>query len=103
MLRTLGWVDYLLWLLLLVVSLGIGVYFGFFEGCKRKKKLDKSETTEFLLGGRQMHAIPVACSLMASFFSAITLLGILVIIVRGINFSQAPLMKYTNTESFIGS
>nr|AKN21418.1 slc5a-3 [Schmidtea mediterranea] len=74
--QTLGWVDYLVWILLLVISLGIGIYFGFFESkIKRRKQATEGETDEFLLGGRKMGAIPVACSLMASFFSAITLLG----------------------------
>ncbi|XP_075748613.1 sodium-coupled monocarboxylate transporter 1-like [Rhipicephalus microplus] len=53
---------------MLLVSAGIGVYTAFF-GSK------KVSTDEFLMGGRQLSAFPVALSILASFMSAITLLG----------------------------
>ena len=62
------WWDYMIFAAILLVSAGIGVYFGFF---------DKSESSqeEYMLGGRQMGPVPVSLSLLASFMSAITLLG----------------------------
>lgn len=53
---------------MLVVSTAIGVYCAF-VGTK------KVSTDEFLMGGRQLSAFPVALSILASFMSAITLLG----------------------------
>lgn len=60
--------DYFVFVLLLTVSTGIGIYFGYFDG--------KEQTTEeYLLGGRRMKTIPIAISLVArsvfSFFRAI--------------------------------
>lgn len=50
--------DYFVLIALLLVSLVIGIYFGYF---------DKSEKTleEYLLGGRRMQSIPIAISLVA--------------------------------------
>ncbi|KAL1437895.1 hypothetical protein MTO96_048582 [Rhipicephalus appendiculatus] len=53
---------------MLMVSAGIGVYYALF-GSK------KVSTDEFLMGGRTLSAFPVALSILASFMSAITLLG----------------------------
>ncbi|KAH6938034.1 hypothetical protein HPB50_006529 [Hyalomma asiaticum] len=53
---------------MLLVSAAIGVYYAF-VGTK------KVSTDEFLMGGRQLTAFPVALSILASFMSAITLLG----------------------------
>ncbi|CAG0884607.1 unnamed protein product [Darwinula stevensoni] len=61
------WVDYLVFSLLLAVSAGIGVFYGFF---KRNKGSE-----DFLMAGRNMSTFPMAMSLIASFMSAITLLG----------------------------
>ncbi|KAK7084762.1 hypothetical protein SK128_014013, partial [Halocaridina rubra] len=63
-----SWVDYLVFALMLAVSAGIGIFFGFFD----KKRQD---TQEFLMAGKSMTTFPVAMSLIASFMSAITLLG----------------------------
>ncbi|XP_065294724.1 sodium-coupled monocarboxylate transporter 1-like [Dermacentor albipictus] len=60
--------DYLVFCAMLAVSTAIGVYYAFF-GTK------KVSTDEFLMGGRQLSAFPVALSILASFMSAITLLG----------------------------
>jgi sodium-coupled monocarboxylate transporter 8/12 len=54
---------------LLIVSAGIGIYYGFV-----KKNQNKS-TADFLMAGRSMHTFPMAMSLIASFMSAVTLLG----------------------------
>ncbi|KAM9301938.1 sodium-coupled monocarboxylate transporter 2-like [Gastrophryne carolinensis] len=60
--------DYVVFAALLVISASIGVFFAIKE---RKKKT----SSEFLVGGKQMSAGPVALSLTASFMSAITVLG----------------------------
>ncbi|CAL8109656.1 unnamed protein product [Orchesella dallaii] len=63
-----GWLEYLVFGLVLASSAGIGVFYGFFS--KREKNNE-----EFLMGGRSMSAWPVALSLMCSFVSGITVLG----------------------------
>ncbi len=60
--------DYLVFSSLLCVSAGIGIYHAFFGG---KQKTTK----EYLVANRSMSAIPVGMSLVASFMSAITVLG----------------------------
>ncbi|XP_011869528.1 PREDICTED: sodium-coupled monocarboxylate transporter 1-like [Vollenhovia emeryi] len=63
-----GWLDYTLFSLLLLVSVLIGVYFGFFS--------KQDSTTEYFLGGKRMGCFPVAMSIIASHISGISLLGI---------------------------
>ncbi|CAH0382315.1 unnamed protein product [Bemisia tabaci] len=60
--------DYGVLLCMLVISCGIGMFYGFF-GQKQKTSSD------FLLGGSQMGTYPMALSLAASFITAIELLG----------------------------
>lgn len=60
--------DYLVFSLVLAISAGIGIFYGFFKG--RNKT-----TAEFLMANRQMGVLPITLSLLASFMSAITLLG----------------------------
>ncbi|XP_075970300.1 sodium-coupled monocarboxylate transporter 1-like [Anticarsia gemmatalis] len=62
------WFDYLLFLFMLAICSGIGVYFGF---VKKQKS-----TQDYLMGGRNMKLMPVCFSLVASFISGISLLGI---------------------------
>ncbi|XP_014222934.1 sodium-coupled monocarboxylate transporter 2-like [Trichogramma pretiosum] len=65
---TFDWIDYLVFCTLLGVSLVIGLYFGF---------LSKQDTTnEYLYGGKKMGCLPVAVSLLSSFLSGITFLGL---------------------------
>ncbi|XP_045109489.1 sodium-coupled monocarboxylate transporter 2-like [Portunus trituberculatus] len=61
------WPDYLVFALMLVVSAVIGIIYGCFG--------KKQNTSEFLMAGKSMTTFPVAMSLIASFMSAITLLG----------------------------
>ncbi|KAK2710364.1 putative sodium-dependent multivitamin transporter [Artemia franciscana] len=61
--------DYVVFSATLAISAGIGIYFRFSGGKQRTNK-------EYLLGGQSMSALPVAFSLMASFMSSITLLGV---------------------------
>ncbi|GBN01612.1 Sodium-coupled monocarboxylate transporter 1 [Araneus ventricosus] len=60
--------DYILFILMLLVSSGIGLYFRFSGGRQRT-------TSEFLLAGKNMPILPVAFSIMASYLSAITVIG----------------------------
>ncbi|CAL1266316.1 unnamed protein product [Larinioides sclopetarius] len=60
--------DYILFTFMLLVSAGIGLYFRF-SGGKQKT------TNEFLLAGKNMPILPVAFSIMASYLSAITVIG----------------------------
>ncbi|XP_015913585.1 putative sodium-dependent multivitamin transporter [Parasteatoda tepidariorum] len=62
-----GW-DYLMFSIMLLISAGIGVYFRF-SGGKQKT------TEEFLLAGKDMPILPVSFSIMATFLSAITIVG----------------------------
>ena len=67
--NTFHWVDYLIFVLVLVVSASIGIFYAW----KDKKK---QTTANFLLGGRKMALLPVTLSLMATFLSAILVLGV---------------------------
>ena len=61
--------DYVVFALVLFLSVLIGLYHAF-TGGKQKT------TRQYLLANRGMMAIPVAISLLASFMSAITILGV---------------------------
>ncbi|XP_052740789.1 putative sodium-dependent multivitamin transporter [Bicyclus anynana] len=61
--------DYIIMSATMIVSVAIGLYFRF-SGGKQKTN------DEYLLADRNMSIFPVAVSLMASFMSAITLLGV---------------------------
>ncbi|XP_074659559.1 sodium-coupled monocarboxylate transporter 1-like [Tubulanus polymorphus] len=60
--------DYVVFGIVLVVSAGIGIYYG----CTGNRQ---STTHTFLMADRQMSFFPVSLSLLASFMSAITILG----------------------------
>lgn len=63
-------IDYILFVIVIVVSLGIGLYYAI--------KLRKVITTvdDYLLGGRNMSLIPVTCSLVATSISATSSVGL---------------------------
>ncbi|KAG8182483.1 hypothetical protein JTE90_020401 [Oedothorax gibbosus] len=63
-----GLVDYLVFGVMLLISAGIGVWYAFAD----RKKADPQH---FLMGGRSLSVFPVAMSVLASFMSAVTLLG----------------------------
>jgi len=63
------WADYLVFAVFLLISLGIGVYYGLFAGKKKE-----ASTDEFLMG-RGMSIAPVALAILSSFLSAILILG----------------------------
>lgn len=56
--NTFSWADYLVLGAMLVISCGIGVFYGFFGG-----KHESSD--DFLLGGSSMGTFPMAMSLAA--------------------------------------
>lgn len=64
------WPDYVVFVMMLAGSAIIGIYFGFVQK-KSKRKIVRSERNEsraaqdYLMGGRQLSAIPVAVSLVA--------------------------------------
>jgi len=63
-----GWEENVVFTLLLLVSTGIGNFYGFFSRGKQKT------TAEFLMANRSMPVFPMSMSAIASFISAITLL-----------------------------
>ncbi|XP_053692187.1 sodium-coupled monocarboxylate transporter 1-like [Sabethes cyaneus] len=62
--------DYGIFIALLVVSVLIGIYFGF---CS---KIKQDNVEEYILGGKSMPKFPVAASLIATSVSGISLLGV---------------------------
>lgn len=60
--------DYVVFAIILAIASVIGLFYG----CTGSKQ---SSTAEFLMAGRSMSVLPVALSLLASFISAILLLG----------------------------
>ena len=64
-----GTVDFAVFGVMLLLSTIIGIYHAFTGGRQRTTK-------EFLFANRGMMSIPVALSLLASFMSAITILGV---------------------------
>lgn len=65
-----GVVDYVVFSIMMMISALIGIWYGCGPGGKQKT------TAEYLLGDRQMSNWPVAISLLVSYLSAITLLGV---------------------------
>ncbi|KAH8246839.1 hypothetical protein KR032_001861 [Drosophila birchii] len=67
-LQRFAWPDYVAFVAMFLLCIGIGIYFGF---------MNKSVSEDdYMLGGRKMLVIPIAFSLVASFVSGITLLGL---------------------------
>ena len=64
-----GTVDYVLFSLMFVASAAIGFYHAW-------RDRNKKNASDFHLGGRKMHPVPVSLSLSATFLSSMTLLGI---------------------------
>lgn len=98
-LQRFGWPDYLIFIMMLLLCILIGIYFGI-EQRQASRKCKSTTTTaataapqrtnganddnsddgaaerEYLMGGRTMSVFPIAMSLIASFISGITLLGL---------------------------
>ncbi|KAI8124518.1 Sodium-coupled monocarboxylate transporter 2 [Lucilia cuprina] len=66
---TFGTIDYIVFVLMLCVSAGIGVYFGFFSK-------SSNTTDEYLMGSKKMKTIPIAISLIASQLSGIAIMSV---------------------------
>src|SRR6218665_1023531 len=62
------WPDYLILVAFLVISVGIGVYHSLTGGRQRT-------TSEFIMANRSLKVLPTALSLLVSFQSAVTILG----------------------------
>uniref|UniRef100_A0A1A9X2N1 Sodium-coupled monocarboxylate transporter 1 n=1 Tax=Glossina brevipalpis TaxID=37001 RepID=A0A1A9X2N1_9MUSC len=62
------WPDYVVFVAMFILCVFIGIYFGFMN-----KPLNEAD---YLMGGRNMLILPIALSLIASFISGITLLGL---------------------------
>ncbi|KAK3601824.1 hypothetical protein CHS0354_041741 [Potamilus streckersoni] len=67
--RTFHAADYAVTGATLLISALIGVYYAI-------KDRKKNTPEDYLLGGRKMHVIPVSMSLLSSFISAITIMGV---------------------------
>lgn len=68
--RVFDWLDYGVFGCMLLASSLIGVYFAF---CAPRKQ---DNTAEYLMGGKTMGVLPVSMSLIASYISGISLLGL---------------------------
>lgn len=62
-------IDYVIFALLLASSMGIGLYYALSGGRQRT-------TQEFLLADRSMSCLPVSLSLIATFQSAVAIVGV---------------------------
>ncbi|XP_030574929.1 solute carrier family 5 member 6 isoform X1 [Archocentrus centrarchus] len=62
-------IDYVIFAVLLTASMGIGLYYALSGGRQRT-------TQEFLMADRSMHCLPVSLSLIASFQSAVAIIGV---------------------------
>ena len=60
--------DYVIFALMITCSILIGIYVGY-------KGWNKDTTKDFLVGGRKMHPIPVALSLIGGIVSSLSILG----------------------------
>ncbi|GJQ70266.1 hypothetical protein Trydic_g22707 [Trypoxylus dichotomus] len=63
-----NWVDYFVFSTMLMLCIVIGIYYGFVRST--------SSSQDYLVGGRTMKTFPISMSLIASFISGISLLGI---------------------------
>lgn len=76
--QTFGFIDYTIFLAMLVCCIGIGLHFGREDHNKRKKlkrQDSAAQAADYLMGGRDMPVIPIALSLTASLVSGNMLLG----------------------------
>lgn len=72
-----GLIDYTIFMSMLIGCSAIGVYFAL-SGKPKSKEMTKrrgSVELDYLVGGRSMNVFPVALSLIASWISGISLLG----------------------------
>ncbi|KAG5668439.1 hypothetical protein PVAND_016379 [Polypedilum vanderplanki] len=76
--QQMGTTDYAVFILMLVFSSLVGLYFGY-QDHKMKKQNKRNgiedDATNYLVGGRNMQVLPVSLSMIASFVSGVTILG----------------------------
>ncbi|KAH8289960.1 hypothetical protein KR018_009676, partial [Drosophila ironensis] len=85
-----GTVDYIVFLGMIILSTGTGIYFGYFKksnkkavatqqpvdpGQRGKHDFGSEKLNEYLMGSGNMKVFPVAMSLIASYISGIAILG----------------------------
>ncbi|BET02958.1 Sodium:solute symporter family [Nesidiocoris tenuis] len=63
------WVEYIVFTMMLCISAFIGIYFGCIKG-------GQDTVTGYLLGGKKMTVLPISVSLVTTYISGITLLGV---------------------------
>ena len=63
--------DYIVFAISIAISLSVGFYFSL-----KSLKKQKTTTNDFLMAGRSMKSIPIALSMLASFMSAVSILGL---------------------------
>ncbi|XP_059471470.1 sodium-coupled monocarboxylate transporter 2-like [Neocloeon triangulifer] len=68
--KTFSVLDYFVFCTLMLTSGAIGVYFAFFA------KQKQNTTKEYLMGGKNMGLFPITMSLVASYISGVSLLGV---------------------------
>ncbi|KAF4521054.1 hypothetical protein B566_EDAN008126 [Ephemera danica] len=68
--RKFGFLDYSVFCVLMLTSASIGTYFAFFA------KQKQNTTKEYLMGGKTMGIFPITMSLVASYISGVSLLGV---------------------------
>ncbi|KAK0412811.1 hypothetical protein QR680_006423 [Steinernema hermaphroditum] len=72
----LGVVDYAVFLLFMLISVGVGIYYAIAEKLRATSpEKHKDRADRYLMGGRKLPIIPVALSVLTSFLSGIALLG----------------------------
>uniref|UniRef100_A0A182Q1N6 Sodium-coupled monocarboxylate transporter 1 n=1 Tax=Anopheles farauti TaxID=69004 RepID=A0A182Q1N6_9DIPT len=78
-LQRFDWPDYVVFVLMLLICVLIGIFFGYRDHQKHKRRGKRprrdSEALDYLVGGRKMQIFPVSVSLVASWISGISLLG----------------------------
>ncbi|XP_053657639.1 sodium-coupled monocarboxylate transporter 1-like [Anopheles marshallii] len=78
-LQRFDWPDYVVFVLMLLICIVIGIFFGYQDHQKHKRRREQarreSEALDYLVGGRKMQIFPVSVSLVASWISGISLLG----------------------------
>uniref|UniRef100_A0A1B0DNN0 Sodium-dependent multivitamin transporter n=1 Tax=Phlebotomus papatasi TaxID=29031 RepID=A0A1B0DNN0_PHLPP len=69
---TLDYIDYVLFILVLLISFLIGLYYGMFS------KVKQNTPEEYFLGNRNMGVFPVSISLLVTFISGVNIIGLTV-------------------------
>ncbi|KER22567.1 hypothetical protein T265_14824, partial [Opisthorchis viverrini] len=82
---TFHWSDYLMFAFWLLIYSAVGLYHRFRTPIRRKinqclhrnhqERVKQDDTETIFLGNRQLSLVPIVCSVMASFLSAVSLMG----------------------------